>query len=407
MKFSKGITAIILMLALLLSSVALADDDEDDDKLKVSGQLRHRLEMDAKDFTGDTDPHTFSFLRTRLNLDFKPAAGVRVFLQPQDSRVLGAANSGNLANDDNLGLHQAFARLNCEKTKGLYLQLGRFEYAKAGHRLLGNVGWHNVGRSWAGALVGLQRGDVNVQVFRLKLEEGDQLANDDKDLIGVYLENKANGYDLFILWDIDNFRNTETNRSDRFTAGGYFARKFEQIDVIANAAYQFGKANFDETDIAAYLVTFEIGYSGQGETPFRIAAGLDMASGDDGDTDNKNEAFNNLYYTGHKFRGYMDYFLASGAAGLNDYMLRGSVTPAKGWKVKGDLHIFQTNQDYTSVEDGSLTKSLGSEIDLSVTKKRQAVTFVAGLSIFMPSEDWKGADADPSLWGYLQTIVGF
>jgi hypothetical protein len=103
----------------------------------------------------------------------------------------------------------------------------------------------------------------------------------------------------------------------------------------------------------------------------------------------------------------MDYFLGSGGPGLNDYMLRGSVTPAKGWKLNGDLHIFQTNQDYTSVKDGTLTKSLGNEIDLSVAKKRKAVTFVAGLSLFLPSEDWKGVDADPALWGYLQTIVGF
>jgi hypothetical protein len=27
--------------------------------------------------------------------------------------------------------------------------------------------------------------------------------------------------------------------------------------------------------------------------------------------------------------------------------------------------------------------------------------------VFLPSEDWKGDDADPGLWGYLQLLVFF
>lgn len=53
---------------------------------KVSGQIRHRFEMDNKDFNSDTDANNFNLLRSRIGITFSTAENVEGFIQVQDSR---------------------------------------------------------------------------------------------------------------------------------------------------------------------------------------------------------------------------------------------------------------------------------------------------------------------------------
>ena len=187
------IATILTLLAVFLgvpgNGIALLAEDLGD-KLQIGGEIRFRVEGDARDFDSDTDPHSYHYLRTRLALDFHADTRARVFIQAQDSRVLGQPTSGTLDNDDNLGIHQAFAHLDGYLTEGLYHCIGRFEYAKGNQRLLGTVGWHNVGRAWDGVMSGYACEKLTVEGFLLKNEEGELLRNDDKDLFGVYIEIK-------------------------------------------------------------------------------------------------------------------------------------------------------------------------------------------------------------------------
>jgi hypothetical protein len=376
-----------------------------DDKLDIGGQIRFRAEGDAKDFDADTDPHSFHLMRTRLNLDFHAASDARVFIQAQDSRTIGSPASGDLRNDSNLGIQQAYLFLDSWLFEGLYHQLGRFEYVKGNHRLLGNVGWHNVGRTWDGVMSGWRKDDLNIEAFLLKNEEGELLLNDDKDLIGVYISERVG--DLFFLYERDNYRTSEARRQDRYTLGAYSSRVVNDLDYVANVAYQFGQTGFDESDISAYLLTVEFGYALLTDKSLRLAAGVDIASGDDDPADGEVKTFSNLYYTGHKLRGHMDYFLASAPYGLNDFMLRVSYSPESNWQLNGDLHLFRANVDFVSVIDGEDASSLGTETDLYAKHTRGRGTIQAGLSAFFPSEEWKGTEADPGFWGYFQLIVSF
>jgi len=402
------IASAILMLV-LFDGVLIADDISD--KMKLSGEIRARIEGDNRDFNADTKLTSFGLLRTRLNLDFYPDSPVRAFVQIQDSRVKGAPGLGSssLDNDTNLGLHQAYVLVKCDKNNEIYAKIGRFEYAKGNQRVFGSVGWSNVGRTWDGAIVGYQADQVNIQLFGLVRNERLVLLNDDVYVVGTYVEVEDPDIDFFILWDRDNQRDDANNPAiSRLTAGLYRRGEFSQLDYTTNLAYQFGSIVFDTLDVSAFLATLEIGYTFETEKHLRLAAGIDITSGDDDASDDKHKEYSNLYYTGHKFRGHMDFFIGSPQMGLNDIYMAATFKPREECTLNAHLHRFTSNVDYASVVDGSAKKSLGTEIDISA--KRQVYDrFQIGLgaSGFFPSDDWKGLDSDPSWWFYLQTTATF
>jgi hypothetical protein len=237
--------------------------------------------------------------------------------------------------------------------------------------------------------------------FRTKIVERllTDPSNSDHDLYGIYLQHQAM-WDAFLLYDYDGRETITPDEKDlsRFTLGAYSAREFAgSFDYIANVAWQGGSAgNFD---LSAYLLALELGWNAGGEHDWRAALGIDLASGDDpGDEDF--QAYNNLYYTGHKFRGFMDQFLPSNPEGLLDLYLRGSFQPVPDWLAGADLHLFQFAQDPSTVND---ERGVGSELDIfaRVATMRNFSTEIGG-SAFFPNEDTFGADADTELWGYLQ-----
>jgi len=163
----------------------------------------------------------------------------------------------------------------------------------------------------------------------------------------------------------------------------------------------------DEYDISAFMFTFEGGMTFQdSELKPRVAVGIDYSSGDDDFTDEKVSTFTNAYYTGHKFRGYMDYFLGSHEYGLIDLMFRGKINPAPGWTIKGDFHHFTTAKEY-DISGTETSKDVGMEFDFTViTSKVPGVKLALGASIFMPTENWEGfEDPEKGFWAYTQAIV--
>jgi hypothetical protein len=302
----------------------------------------------------------------------------------------------------------------CSRVEGAYLKAGRFEYYKGDHRILGNVGWSNVGRTWDGALLGYGRGWFNAEIFGFEMNERDVKYSDDVILLGAYFEIADPAMDFFILWDRDNVRNLYDNpKLSRFTAGLYRHGKFLQFDYTTNLAYQFGDAKHETLDIAAYLATLEIGYTFDMENHLRLAAGADITSGDDDTSDDKLKTYDNLYYTGHKFRGHMDLFVIAdrfdlSGYGLNDFFLKVGVEPTDKVGLNGHFHYFKTDSEYASRADNSKTASLGTEIDLFVTCGcLDRFTVQAGGSAFYPSEAWRGEDSDPAYWVYIQTTAEF
>ena len=120
--------------------------------LKFSGQIRQRFEMVDKDFSDTTAFNNNNYLRTRFAVTYENE-DMSSFVQLQDSRVFGTeTNTLTDGTADMLDVHQAYFKLNNLFGLGLSAKVGRFEAVYGPQRLIGAVGWHNVGRSFDGVV---------------------------------------------------------------------------------------------------------------------------------------------------------------------------------------------------------------------------------------------------------------
>jgi len=409
------VTALTMIVVIAMISSLVAETT-----VGVSGQVRLRSEFDDRSLAPQYTGKVFTLMRSRVNIDALVDDNTQAFIQFQDSRTFGAFNqfgrmqSSGLNDSKNVDIHQAYIKIKRLWFDGWGAKGGRFEVNFGNQRVFGGVGWHNVARSWEGGLLWYGNDKFTATSFSLKaLELNDPMMNRDFDVFGVHVDIVDPNLEFFFSYEYDadtiTVARADSNDLDRITLGAYYKEKFDKVDVEFNGAYQTGKIS-DRLDIAAFMFTGEIGYSFPGEGKARIAAGVDYTSGDDNPNDTDSKTYNNLYYTGHKFRGYMDYFLGSNSAGLIDLMLRGKVSPAPGWLLKGDFHLFTTAQDYTDPLDNTrLTKDVGIEIDLTVvTTTVKGVSLAGGASFFLPKDSWAGStDPETGIWLYQMTTVNF
>ncbi|MCK5087054.1 MAG: alginate export family protein, partial [Melioribacteraceae bacterium] len=140
------VTQFILIFSLLFSSIAIAQD-----KLNFSGQVRPRFEYSNRTFDSNTGANTYTFLRTRLGAEFTPSKTFSGFIQIQDSRRFGDEPT-TLSDTKNLDLHQAYFKLGKLFGSPIDWKAGRMEINYGDQRIVGAVGWHNVGRSFDGSM---------------------------------------------------------------------------------------------------------------------------------------------------------------------------------------------------------------------------------------------------------------
>ena len=395
-------------------------------ELSYSGQVRYRSEVDNRTFNPDYTTQYYDILRTRFGVEALVDSNTHAFVQLQDSRTLGGRDqfgqlqSGTLNDGEGVDVHQAYLQLDRLWYDGVGFKAGRFEFTMGNERVLGAVGWSNVGRSWEGAQLWYASEEMRTTGFYLKLqEENDPYFDRDFDLLGMLFRFEKPGLELFGLYErnLDTVSATDQNVNalDRLTLGLYWKYTYSNWNFEVNGAYQLGNI-VDTIDIQAFMATGEVGYTFDGAGEVYVGLGADYTSGDDNPNDNKFKAYDNLYYTGHKFRGFMDYFVASDTAGLMDLMLhaRGKVFPE--WKVMFDGHYFRTTQDYIELFDSTMTSKVGMEADLTVaTTSIKGVTLQGGASLFLPQEAFVRyrqnyptlTSNDPTFWSYFQATVNF
>ena len=156
------ISAFILM---FISTYTIAQTTVD-----LSGQVRPRLQMNDKDFNSNTGMNTFTELRTRLGVKFNPTDDVSGFIQIQDSRLYGSEVS-SLSDSKNLDLHQGYVSIKNVWKLPVDLKMGRMELAWANQRLIGSVGWHNVGRSFDGGALNLNTKKIDIGLVSVRANE--------------------------------------------------------------------------------------------------------------------------------------------------------------------------------------------------------------------------------------------
>ncbi len=416
------LTAIIcVMLMSCMISTSLAET-----QTNITGQIRLRDEYNKRQFDPDNNHmQTFSELRTRVRVEAIVDSNSHAVVQFQDSRELGGQNawgqrvSGTTNDDEGVGVHQAYVQVDRIGVDGLGAKAGRFEFKLGNERVFGPVGWNNVGRAWEGGQFWFDHEKFKFTAFGLKaIENNNAYDNQDFDIFGGQFSLKAFDWDVFGFYE---YNADTTNlyygirRLERFNIGTYYYRMYRNFDFTGNFNYQAGKipaADYplsqSKLDIRAFMLTAEAGYTLEGTANARFAVGIDYSSGDDDPTDSTYHTYDNAYYTGHKFRGAMDYFVNSETAGLVDFMLRGHVDPAPMWTIAADIHFFSTAKDYADYL-GNMTKDVGTEVDLSVTTSVvQGIHFTAGASVFNAKESFASvASPDPGFWGYTMTTLNF
>jgi hypothetical protein len=145
------------------------------------------------------------------------------------------------------------------------------------------------------------------------------------------------------------------------------ASGFGKIAVQAAYYKQSGKDR-DGLDMDAYHYSIQATYQKEW---FSVTPGYDVLSGTSPEdvAAGKNNNFDPLYGTPHKFWGYMDYFYAGSGSPKG-----GLVNPYLKFKYTGntltagmDLHYFALNQDMKKADGTVIDKHLGNEVDLQLS----------------------------------------
>lgn len=379
-------------LLLITAAPALATSPD------VHGQVRPRFEV--RDAGNGTD--AFTSMRVRLDASAQLDGGVRAFAQLQDVRLWGEeTNTLGDFRADNLDLHQGYVEFGQIAGSRIDLRLGRQEIALGGQRLLGSVGWAQQGRAFDGVRASFAAAGVDAEVLALRLADATTAVHaDDAHLLGVHAQVKALAQTQFFALQ------NAGGPTDQWTLGARKAGAAAGLTYRVEAAYQTGERAGE--DVAATMLGARVGTSiADGKATVTVWA--DVLSGDDDPVDGETKVFDTLFATNHKFYGFADLFLNipvhTAGRGLRDLALKGTLSPAKGWKLSADLHSFAVMADA-----GMSEARLGEELDLTASYRYSAnATWVAGLSYVNAGDGLAeiGRLDDNLLWAYVMTDVRF
>jgi len=382
-----------------------AVEPEEKPSLVVTGSFFTRYELrEGYDDIGRNHPRyresDFVFYRARLGLQTTPidigkGKHVVLTLEPQASGFW--ADKPNTLTDGALNLHQGSMRIVADD---YWIDAGRFEMSYGDHVVIGNVGWHQTGRSFDGirSRISLEKGWVDLFATQVQEDPFDvaPFASGDKYFNGVYaglgpMLGEDVVLDAYLLNHVLPRTSEDTELGLQFTLGSRYKNNFGSVDLRAEAGVQVGTGALEQL---AFQGEAEVG-SKLGKT--RIAAVGWYASGDD-PTTSKNEGWDQLYPTAHKFMGLAD------IAGNRNNIMGGMARvrhPLDDIGLGADAHVFLQPEPtgdsdaFTGVEvDAWALKNLGKGLGLR-----------CGYSIFAPNED--GAFGTSDLAHYVEVQLAF
>lgn len=418
----------------------------------IGGEVRERYEFrDQADFNSNASD-TLSFIgsRIRLHLNYEVTSDITFFLQIQDARLFGGEIS-TASNDNNVDLHQGYVM--AKNVGPTSLTIGRQELAFGDHRLVGNFGWSNIGRSFDGlrltylaAPVRVDFWGVSPKVYGTNTSAAPAFTpsnREHQEFYGVYASIKTAPVTVepYVMYLLDGGNAGELNAAgtallspikapaargqNRVTVGVRADGKAasEAIDVTGEGAYQLGsmdaRGTTPKTDISAYAVALKAGYTVPVAIKPRVGIEYDRASGDKDRTDDTLGTFENLFPTNHPFYGYMDYV---GWRNMQDMRLSLSAKPSASTGVGLDYHRFSLAEKddnwyaasgaiFQTTPANNTESDLGQEIDLvGYVMVKEKVRLETGYGRFMPGDYMDvnfPASTEASNWVYLQVGTSF
>lgn len=395
----------------------------------ISGQVRHRGEVDGRTFVPEARALGYNLLRSRFTVSIAPASDTKIYLQVQDSRVFGAGNPAlNRGVQDGMSksidFHQAYFSLSNMFALPLSVKLGRQELAYGKQRLIASAGWNNFGNAFDALSAQYVYGPVSVDGFFAKLV-GTQTSLYSENISGLYSYIKYSDLhtaDLFMFYDnnttpLAKGLDKGKSRLGRYSSGVTFYGKPKPFDYEAELILQRGSYAVTDSSalssISAYLYAFTAGYMIVPESKLRVGVKYQVMSGDDNQKTGTYTSYNTLFSSAHSFFGYMDFFpKTTPEYGARSYSLHTSMDVASSTGMTFDAYYYLYDAVPTiKTSSGAIVRdqSLGYEADVTFTHKYNTfIVFNGGVSAFLPNAAMKAVKGPGvSYWSYLMTTVSF
>jgi len=398
----------LVIAGLLLSGVSVA-------QFSLSGEFRPRTEISHGYSTlaaEDQDASIFTSQRTRLNFHFSNEF-IRTGVVLQDVRYWGNQRQLVENQDFAVSLHQGWAEILFSSK--FSLKAGRQELNYDDFRIFGNVGWAQQARSHDLALFKYED-EVTFHLGIAHNENTDRrnsLYNGPdayKDMQFAWFNKTWTSQALSLLF-LNNgvpviSGGQQENRYSQ-TVGGRLTINPKPVNVATNIYYQTGKDNLNR-DISAYNFLLEV--SAKMNPSATATFGMEILSGTGSGVTGKNNSFNPLYGTNHRFNGFMDYFYVGNHlnnVGLNDYYFKWACSRFKNIQWNLHMHYFAANAKLPN----DANKYLGTEIDFDLTYTvNPFAKITAGYSHMLPGESMElvkpvGSHKVTQNWAYLMIAV--
>lgn len=375
-RLAKASAAFLAAPAAALLACAPALQAQSSPVVTFSGEMRTRSEWDKPAGPGIAD--IFTLLRSRLGARVDAAKGVRLLIQVQDSRVLGAEGNPAAAAIESFDLHQGYLELYSPwRHSNVALRAGRQEIALGNERLIGAANWTNTGRAFDGLRLTLTQATLksggagwDITAFGATVEErgrhfGQSTSTStastpaearvaDHIVVGAYgaraLPARAVA-ELTLLGDEAGRYRGFTNANRTTLHARLRSPRVSIVSADVEGALQFGHQTDSSAagagrrqDVHAWMGAVRIGTPVSENMRGSLTLGADALSGDDTPHDTRYSAFSTLYATNHQYYGLQD-AIGDPAASTREHGLVDALAIAT-WRVssmvrpRAELHRF-------------------------------------------------------------------
>lgn len=348
-------------------------------------------------------------LRTRL-LELDGGWRAQAVFSPQADGFWG--QQPTTVSTANLGIYRGYLSLSRD---GLSLDVGRFDMNYGDALVIGDLRWHQTGRSYDGARTRVSGDGWWVDGFFTQLDDGLRNAlgetrgnpaflDGDVFFTGIYaslggLIGEATTVEPYLLGQIWPKRSSDGARpAIQGTAGLRALQRFGPVDLRLEGGAQFGRrrVELDNPDVLAFAADAEAGLT--------VARGLRLsleaayASGDDPGSGTV-EGWDQLYPTGHKWLGLMDIIGPRTNVASGVFHARFGSGP---FGLKLDVHSFLRPE--TADDQDAFA---GVESDLQARYRfGDPVLLRAMYALFVPGSAFAG-DPDPAHYAELQLSLQY
>ncbi|MBO0323740.1 alginate export family protein [Muricauda sp. CAU 1633] len=412
---------VLLTLAILMAQFTFS-------QFTLDGEFRPRTEYRngfGSLITDAADPGLATSTRARLNAGYQTEK-YKFYLSLQDVMVWGE-NRQLRPDDENdtFAVFEAWAELNLGS--GWSTKLGRQILSYDDQRILGGVDWTQQARNHDAALVKYSNGGFMLDfafAFNQDFDNptGFQSVGNAYNTTGffsyktmqmLYLKQKWESFAASLVLLNNGFQNFDGNDnadglSSLQTLGTHLTYKKGSFGLAANAFIQTGERQGGLDVKGAYLLGLDLSY--KASSTVGLGAGIEIISGNDGQTAGETSAFFPLYGTNHKFNGLMDYFYVGNHAnsvGIFDIHASANFKLGENSDLLAKVWNFKGEQDLPSGEN-----ALGTEVDLVFTQKFKGYALKIGYSHLFPADgmyELKGvpeADAASTQnWAWAMLII--